>query len=589
MHDEWGIADGYHDVTGAWHATSDATRQLLRDAMGIPVPAPSLWFVPTGDTPRLVSRCRLVLENGDDLGETDALPADLPNGYHSLAPLDGSPTTHLIVHPRTCPPAPRAWGVTAQVYSLWRPDGWGIGDLRDVVDLANAVAAAGGRALLLSPLHAPGPGFPQQPSPYYPSSRQWLNPMLIPAAGEPPPSIDNAPGGRIDRDAAWRAKRHWLGARFASESDGPDWRNWARAQGHGLWSFCVWNALADEHGSNWQEWPANLRHPDSTAVADLPLADRAFAERCEFHAWCQWLAHRELAHAAAAAGLGLIGDLAVGSSPDGADAWIHQDLLALDVRIGAPPDSFNTDGQDWGLPPFVPSKLRASLYAPFIAVVRAALTGMAGLRIDHVMGLFRQYWVPRGCSPVEGAYVRMPTDELLAIICLECERAGAFVVGEDLGTVQPEVHTAMAACGMLGTKVWWFDQQVDRWPETSFASVTTHDLPTVAGVWDRTDGNAEMQVALRSAAPHAVDSDDAAVVVHAAITEARTRIRMASLDDLAGSTERPNVPGTWGPDASSWCVRMAATPAGIVESRLGRRIIEAMSLEQADEPDLAIR
>jgi 4-alpha-glucanotransferase len=576
-YDEWGIADGYHDIAGAWHPTPDATRELLRSAMGRAEVADPLWFVPVSHTPAVSGPCTIVLERGDEIEVEAALPAGLPSGYHWLHPADDGPATRLIVHPERCRPSPAAWGVAAQIYSMWRPDAWGIGDLRDVVALAQAVGERGGEAVLLSPLHAPAPTMPQEPSPYYPSSRRWLSPLLVPVDAPRPDFVPNAPGGTIDRDAVWRAKRTHLAGRFALERDDPAWRAWSRAQGHELWSYASWNALADVHGPHWQEWPAELRHPSSTLVADLPLIDRGHAERCEFHAWCQFVTHRELQDAAVSAGIGLIGDLAVGSSPDGADAWIHQDLLALDVRIGAPPDSFNEDGQEWGLPPFVPSRLRARHYQPFIAMVRAALRSMAGLRIDHVMGLFRQYWVPLGHAPSDGAYVRLPAAELLAIICLECERAGAFVVGEDLGTVEPEVHAAMSACGMSGTKVWWFDTSVSSWPTTSLGTVTTHDLPTVAGVWMGTDGTAEMREQLAALVDPGSTVEDAAVAVHRAVAKSPARLTLASLDDLAGTVVRPNLPGTWGEGTVNWSVRLGDTPADIVSSPLASRIIAALA------------
>ena len=196
VYDEYGIADGYHDVNGQWHATSERTRQLLRDAMGTPAAGPHLWFVDEGDNASLLGPCQLVLEDGTDIGVVHALPSHLPIGYHTITPAEGGPDTLVVVSPRTCPPPPHGWGVAAQVYSLWRPDGWGVGDLRDVERLGQLVASAGGVAMLLSPLHAPAPSMPQEPSPYYPSSRRWLNPLLIPLDGTPPQhgfSVPDAP------------------------------------------------------------------------------------------------------------------------------------------------------------------------------------------------------------------------------------------------------------------------------------------------------------------------------------------------------------------------------------------------------------
>ena len=224
---------------------------------------------------------------------------------------------------------------------------------------------------------------------------------------------------------------------------------------------------------------AGRRPPSGAPAVAARLADPALTARHELVAWIQWRLATELTDAAeAAAPCALIGDLAVGCSPDGADAWIHQDLFAHGVHIGAPPDPFNDAGQLWGLPPLVPWRLREARYAPFIALLRAGFAGVRGLRIDHVMGLFRQFWVPDGGTAADGAYVYLPRAELLALVCLEAHRAGGFVIGEDLGTVEPEVRAAMAEAGMLGTKVWMFDQDVEEWPEPNLGTVTTHDLPT---------------------------------------------------------------------------------------------------------------
>ncbi len=571
----YGIADGYHDVNGQWHDTPPAAWDLLRGLMGEPQPADPLWFVDQGATDHLNGSCRIVLEDGTDVGAVDALPGDLPIGYHRLEPLDGGPVTALVVAPTSCPSAPHGWGVAAQVYSLWRADGWGIGDLRDVEVLGQAVAARGGRAVLLSPLHAPAPTRPHEASPYYPSSRRWLNPLHIPMAGDPPGEVPNAPGGMIDRDRVWGAKRQALAQRFQDEGPTSDWRGWARAQGQELWRFCTWNALADRHGPAWRTWPTELQHPDSDAVLDLPLHDHQFAADCEFHAWLQWLADRELHHAASGAGVALIGDLAVGCSSDGADAWLHQDLMALGVSVGAPPDPFNAAGQDWGLPPFIPWRLRAAHYAPFIAVVRAACRHMGGLRIDHVMGLFRQYWIPAGGSPADGAYVHLPAHELLAIIRLEATRAGTFVVGEDLGTVEPYVRDALRSSGVLGTKVWWFDTASEHWAEPNLATVTTHDLPTVAGVFLGADGSDEMQHAL-----HALTSASspltAAVDVHRAVAASPSQLVLATTDDLAGMVERPNHPGTTNDQQPNWCRRLPVPVDALFDREPGTAITDVI-------------
>ncbi len=573
MEDLLGITDGYHDVQGAWHDTPMHTREALHGLMGEPQPAPPMWFIDEGDTHRLEGRCRLVLDDGADLGEIDVVPPDLPIGYHQLVPTDGGPITTLIAAPRQCPAAPSGWGVAAQVYSLWRRDGWGIGDLRDVEALGQQVGALGGVGVLLSPLHAPSPTMPQEGSPYFPSSRRWLNPLHIPIDGERPSDLVNEAGGLIDRDRVWSAKRTALAQRFHEESRSAEWRGWARAQGPDLWRFCTWNALADRHGSSWRTWPLELRRADNHTVQDLPLHDHEFAGACEFHAWLQWLADRELERAAAGAGVALIGDLAVGCAADGSDAWQHQDLMALDASIGAPPDPFNADGQDWGLPPFVPWRLRAARYAPFIDLVRAACRHMGGLRIDHVMGLFRQFWVPSGAAPADGAYVRLPSKEMLAIIRLEAGRAGSFVIGEDLGTVEPGVREGLRASAVLGTKVWWFDNETPAWPPENLATVTTHDLPTIAGVWYGADGSPEMRAELATLGSNATT---AAVEVHRRVAASASALVLATTDDLAGMVERPNHPGTTADQQPNWRRRLPATSEAFLADEPGSAIVAAL-------------
>ena len=256
------------------------------------------------------------------------------------------------------------------------------------------------------------------------------------------------------------------------------WRHWAATQGDDLTLFCAYDALADELGPDWRAWPDDVRHPGAPAVA-ARLADPALTARHELVAWIQWRLATELTDAAeAAAPCALIGDLAVGCSPDGADAWIHQDLFAHGVHIGAPPDPFNDAGQLWGLPPLVPWRLRARpLRARSSPCCAPASPASAGLRIDHVMGLFRQFWVPDGGTAADGAYVYLPAAELLALVCLEAHRAGGFVVGEDLGTSSRRCAPRWPTAGMLGTKVWMFDQDVEDWPEPNLGTVTTHDLP----------------------------------------------------------------------------------------------------------------
>ncbi len=547
--DEWGITEGYHDVGGRWHPTDPEVRDRIRASMGEPRSGRPLWFVLHGSRHALWNRCDLLLEDGSRRDGLDELPPDLPIGYHDLCPHDGSVPTRLIVHPSRCPDLPCGWGVAAQVYALWGDRSWGIGDLRDLHDLAERVVAAGGSAVLVSPLHQPAPTLPQEPSPYYPSSRRAWNPMLLAIDAPVPERLRCAPDQLIDRDDVWIAKRSVLEARFDAVDDG------SIAPG----PVAAWNAHCDVLQADWTTWPDDLATLEQ---------DPEWQRRARFHEWLQHEVADQLA-AVATTGVAVIGDLAVGFCPNGADAHAFRDQLALDMRIGAPPDRFNTAGQEWGLPPFVPWRLREALYEPFVETVRAALRGVQGLRIDHVMGLFRQYWVPAGGSATAGAYVRFPAEELLAVICLEATRAGAFVVGEDLGTVEQSVRDVLAEHGIAGTKVLWFESDApDAWPEAALATVTTHDLPTAAGVWTRgrtgDPGDDEVFERLLAVAPHATTAAEAVAAANDALKASSARLRLLTTDDLALAEHQPNVPGL--NDEPNWRRRLPVPVAELLRN-----------------------
>jgi 4-alpha-glucanotransferase len=262
-------------------------------------------------------------------------------------------------------------------------------------------------------------------------------------------------------------------------------------EGRGLTDFATWAALAEEYGPRFTEWPAELRDPDSPAVAAFAAAH---ADRVAFHGWLQWLLDEQLASAhqagrRAGMALGIMHDLAVGVSPHGADAWGQQSAYAGGITVGAPPDPYNQNGQDWNQPPWRPDRLAATAYAPFRQMVSTILRHAGGIRVDHVIGLFRLWWIPADAGPTEGTYVRYDHEAMIGILALEAKRAGALVVGEDLGTVEPWVRTYLRERGILGTSILWFEFDWDgdqsplapeKWRELCLASVTTHDLPPTA-------------------------------------------------------------------------------------------------------------
>jgi 4-alpha-glucanotransferase len=309
MADVWST-DGYFDVDGGWHPTADETRRALRQAMGAadldsPPAPPPMWFIEHGSSPNLDERGDLRLEDGTELPAVSALPADLPIGYHELTTGAGSAPTTIVVTPRRCPPVKRAWGWATQLYALRSRDSWGIGDLGDLRELARWSSGLGARLLLTNPFHADVPVAPQQPSPYFASSRVWRNINLLRVADIPgadrladvlAPLADagrqlNATR-RLDRDAVLAVKRPALEALFADfeSTDDGAFDAWSTTRRPRLHSFALFCAVADVHGRHFPEWPAEFRHPGDPAVAVFAAAH---ARRVRFHEWCQWHIERQ--------------------------------------------------------------------------------------------------------------------------------------------------------------------------------------------------------------------------------------------------------------------------------------------------------
>src|SRR5690606_29333232 len=271
-----------------------------------------------------------------------------------------------------------------------------------------------------------------------------------------------------------------------------EYRAYVEQAGTALTDFATWCVIAEQHGTKWRAWPAELQDPRSSAVADFRAAP---ADRVEVHCYAQWVAAEQMAAAqrrarAAGMNLGVVHDLPVGVHPDGADSWALQDVLAYGISVGAPPDAFNQHGQDWSQPPWRPDRLAATGYMAWRDLVRSVLRHGGGLRVDHVIGLFRLWWVPEGSPPTAGTYVRYDHEAMLGILALEAERAGAVLIGEDLGTVEPWVRDVLAARGILGTSVAWFEydgaelKPPGRWRELCLATVTVHALPPSAAYFD---------------------------------------------------------------------------------------------------------
>jgi 4-alpha-glucanotransferase len=307
--------------------------------------------------------------------------------------------------------------------------------------------------------------------------------------------------------------------------------------------------------------------------------------------WVQWLIEGQLAESSYS--LAIMQDLPIGVDPGGADAWAWQDIFAKGVSVGAPPDLFNTAGQDWGLPPFVPWKLRAAEYMPFIQTIRSTLRCAGGLRIDHVLGLFRLFWVPSGLGAARGAYVRYNADEMLSIVALESHRARALVVGEDLGTVEQGISEKLQRNGILSYRVFWFETEPpSSYPELALSAITTHDLPTVAGMWTGSDLEAQTRLGLNpnveatkqsrrqmtelALIPPDATIEQAAVKIHESLATAPSRVVTAQLDDALLVEERPNMPATTSDQRPNWSIALPRTLEDIRSDPIVRRVASGL-------------
>lgn len=532
----------------------------------------------------------------------------LPPGLHRLTV--GEDTCLIVAAPERAPSVGeadgcgKAWGVAAALYGLRSRRNLGIGDYRDLANAAEHMACLGADFLGINPVHARGTAW-DGVSPYSPTCRTALEPGHIAPDGVP--GIEGAAGARrlleersasldlekagglVDYKAHERLLREILDGLFhatleARQPIADDFAVWRQGKGRTLEWFAVFEAIAGVHGADWRQWPEALQaagNPDVQRFASKH--DRSV----RFHAWLQWLAGRQLDEAQAAAraagmAFGLYLDIAVGTRPGGADTWAEPGCYARGVSLGAPPDTFNACGQMWNLAPFSPPGLRAAAYRPFVEMLRAAL-GRAGIvRLDHVLGLDRCFWIPE--SGASGGYVRYPLETLLALVRLEARRSGCVVVGEDLGCVSPGLRRQLSGSGLLGCAVLQFEADVHgfrppgEYRHDSLASLGTHDTPTFRGWWRGRDIELRQDLGRTAAqesaaafrrraaerralchllveeghAPPGLDpaapppeADDATVVaVHALLAGSGSALLSVQLDDALGLVEPQNLPGT---------------------------------------------
>jgi 4-alpha-glucanotransferase len=576
------------------------------------------------------------------------LPDTIPPGCHRLAVrIDAGPesSTRLIVSPHEChgpdrSAATRLWGLTVQLYTLRSEVNWGIGDFGDLAELVTLAAPLGCSVIGLNPLHALMPANPSHASPYSPSSRQFLNVLYI-CVPRVPEFFDSAEArARVESPAfaerlrALRATAnvdypgvaavkleilrlmHATFRRVHLERDshrGREFLAWVNARGDALRGHATFDALdahfraqSDEYWG-WPVWPQAYRDPASPEVARYATDQ---SQDVEFYLYLQWLTETQLLgvqRAALAAGMaiGLYGDVAVGVNPGGSETWSDQSLYLTGVSIGAPPDPLGPSGQDWGIPPQDPNVLKAQAYAPFVTMVRNGMRCVGALRLDHVMALYRQWWVPRGLGATAGAYVHYPLDDLMGVLALESERNDCVVIGEDLGTVPDHLREAMQSWRVHHYKVLIFEKTPDgsyrgpaEYERNSLATVTTHDLPTVRGWWEgrdielRASLEPEPDAAARARALDERESDRRALMhalntagvwhwqehepvpayshalfraIHLYLGVSTAFLAVVQLEDLSGMTDPVNVPGT-SEEHANWQRKMNL-PAGRIFAR----------------------
>jgi len=537
-------------------------------------PTADVWLIQPGETRELPGSADLTLESGEALVVESTLPVDLPIGYHELVSHDGRLKAHVFVVPAEChlDETMRVWGWAAQLYAVRSSNSWGIGDFSDLAELAKFSKQAGAGVVQVNPLGASSPGLSQIDSPYFPTSRRFVNPLYIDvsklAAEQNVDVSEQADRARslnkqrfIDRDEVYLQKFAAFEKLFASFDNDPDFDSYcdecnATLGDSTLDSFATFCAIAEIHGGDYRQWPDEFQSHESDALK--PFAEKQ-TRRVTFFKWLQWQADRQLR--AASEVIDIANDLPIGFDPGGFDAWQWQDVIAEGASIGAPPDAFNVEGQNWAIPPFIPHKLREAGYRPFIETIRANLRHARGLRIDHVMGLYRLFWIPSDMNSADGTYVQYRSDEMLAILAIESQRANAWIAGEDLGTVPEGMREQMDRMNILSHRLAIFEKTPpDEFPRKTLAAVSTHDLPTLAGLWNGSDIQAVRDMGrnpneedyefmldcLRRMTQSSPDetADEVIRRAYATFKTAPSAVVLASLEDALCVQERPNMPGT---------------------------------------------
>jgi len=550
-----GILDSFINMVDEVQTVSPQTQQALLEAMGRDEQEPETGPLPpvkvfmAGETLRFIPQgegqyhWQLTLENGDTsagegiFGEPLELGRCAVLGYHQLTltwqQQQQQWSCRTIVAPSRCfePEVlingKKLWGACVQLYTLRSENNWGVGDFGDLKQMIEQLGSRGGAFVGLNPIHALYPANPSSASPYSPSSRRWLNVTYIDvnaveeftdspqaqswwksaetrAALDKARSVDYVDYPGVMALKITGLKLAWRAFQILAEAGQRkrDFRAFVLLGGESLRQQAVFDALHTHLGETeqglwgWPAWPAAYQDPQSDKVAEF--CER-YQDEVAFFLWLQWLAHCQFAECYQASvalemPIGLYRDLAVGVAEGGAETWCNRSLYCMGATVGAPPDILGPQGQNWGLPPLDPNVMKARAYQPFIDLLRSNMADCGALRIDHVMGLLRLWWIPKDQHAGLGAYVSYPLNDLLAVLALESQRHQCMVIGEDLGTVPKEIVTSLRDSGIYSYKVLYFEhdkQLLYRAPQDyvaqAMATVTTHDLPTLRGYWQGDD------------------------------------------------------------------------------------------------------
>lgn len=552
----------------------------------------------------------------------------------------------------------RVWGPAVQLYAVNSNRNWGLGDYTDLVNLVDWSADHGAALIGLNPLHALFPHNPAHCSPYSPSSRIFFNVLLLDAEGIPDFAeseearqlvyspefqeslkklrgetlIQYAEVGRLKYKVLELLYQNFCAQHLAKNTVyAKDFKQYIQEEGTLLERFALFHALQERFHKEdaniwgWPVWPEAYRNPENEAVQDFLASNR---ERVGFYQYLQWQADRQLEKAGERCldknlGIGLYMDMAVGVDRGGADVWANQHLFAQSSAVGAPPDEYNQKGQDWGLPPLIPEKMREEQYRSFIEILRHTMKHAGALRIDHVMGLMRLFWIPPNLPPSQGAYIHYAVDELFGILALESQRNACMVIGEDMGTVPDIVRDRMQRWGVYSYKVFYFEKEwedrfkaPEAYQDTAAVAVSTHDLPTLTGFWQGQDITVRTELDLypnadlrerqvrdrvmerigilnlleqRGLLPPGVSTDplsassmtpELTAAIHRLVAQTRSKVFMVQFEDMLQQIDQINLPGTTEPTYPCWQRRLTVPLEEFATDRRVEAVCNALKEER---------